>query len=187
MLLCDEISMGIDGEIDEQALLEKRSLFENQSHANNLKRLTSYARASFAGTVAEYVHCLWHEVTVRNRAGSSTGRAVAPAPGANGAVVSAEPGLSPVPGGLRKPRDVASRSSYYDFSSGVSLFQIPNGLRDFTQAVAPVNHRLYLTGFHEFAQDVQVLFARLSQHHYEALAYEWRQKKRLDHTNQRTE
>ena len=65
MLLCDEISMGIDGEIDEQALLEKRSLFESRSHANNLKRLTSYARASFAGTVAEYVHCLWHEVTVR--------------------------------------------------------------------------------------------------------------------------
>jgi hypothetical protein len=65
MLLCDEISMGIDGEIDEQALQEKRSLFESRSHANNVKRLTGYARASFAGTVAEYVHCLWHEVTVR--------------------------------------------------------------------------------------------------------------------------
>jgi hypothetical protein len=65
MLLCDEISMGIDGEIDEQALEEKRSLFESRSHANNVKRLTGYARASFAGTVAEYVHCLWHEVTIR--------------------------------------------------------------------------------------------------------------------------
>ena len=65
MLLCDEISVGIEGEIDEQALEEKRSLFESRSHANNVKRLTGYARASFAGTVAEYVHCLWHEVTVR--------------------------------------------------------------------------------------------------------------------------
>jgi hypothetical protein len=65
MLLCDEISMGIEGEIDEQALDEKRSLFESRSHANNVKRLTGYARPSFAGTVAEYVHCLWHEVTVR--------------------------------------------------------------------------------------------------------------------------
>jgi len=65
VLLCDEISMGIEGEIDEQALDEKRSLFESRSHANNLKRLTGYGRASFAGTVAEYVHCLWHEVTVR--------------------------------------------------------------------------------------------------------------------------
>ena len=65
MLLCDEISMGIEGEIDEQALEEKRSLFKSRSHANNVKRLTGYGRASFAGTVAEYVHCLWHEVTVR--------------------------------------------------------------------------------------------------------------------------
>src|ERR1039457_6884157 len=65
MLLCDEISMGIEGEIDEQALEEKRSLLDRKSHANNVKRLTGYARASFAGTAAEYVHCLWHEVTVR--------------------------------------------------------------------------------------------------------------------------
>jgi hypothetical protein len=65
MLLSDEISMGIEGEIDEQALEEKRSLGESRSHANNMKRLTRYGCASFAGTVAEYVHCLWHEVTVR--------------------------------------------------------------------------------------------------------------------------
>jgi hypothetical protein len=65
ILLCDEISMGIEGEIDELALEEKRSMFESRSHANNVKRLTGYGRASFAGTAAEYVHCLWHEVTVR--------------------------------------------------------------------------------------------------------------------------
>ena len=65
MLLNDEIIAGIEGEIDEQALEEKRSLFESRAHANNAKRLTGYCRASFAGTVAEYVHSLWHEVTVR--------------------------------------------------------------------------------------------------------------------------
>src|ERR1039458_8696335 len=65
MLLCDEISMGIEGEIDEQALEEKRSLFESRSHGNNVKRLRRYGRASLAGTVAEYVHSLWHEVTIR--------------------------------------------------------------------------------------------------------------------------
>ena len=65
MLLFDEISMGVEGEIDEQAFEEKRSLFESRSHANSSERLTRYGRASFAGTAAEYVHCLWHEVTVR--------------------------------------------------------------------------------------------------------------------------
>src|ERR1017187_1562842 len=38
MLLNDEISLGIEGQIDEQALEEKRSLFESRSHANNAKR-----------------------------------------------------------------------------------------------------------------------------------------------------
>jgi hypothetical protein len=66
MLLWDEISVGIEGEIDEQALEEKRSLFESRSHANSAWRLARYSRASFAGTAAEYVHCLWHDVTVRS-------------------------------------------------------------------------------------------------------------------------
>ena len=65
MLLGDEISIGIEGEIDEQALEEKRGLFEKPSAANNVKRLRRYGRASFAGTAAEYVHSLWHEVTIR--------------------------------------------------------------------------------------------------------------------------
>jgi hypothetical protein len=65
MLLFDEISMGVEGEIDEQAFEGKRSLFKTRSHANSAERLTRYGRASFAGTAAEYVHCLWHEVTVR--------------------------------------------------------------------------------------------------------------------------
>jgi hypothetical protein len=49
MLLGDEISMGIEGEIDEQALEEKRGLFETPSPANNVKRLRSYGRASSLG------------------------------------------------------------------------------------------------------------------------------------------
>ena len=64
-LLRAEIDAGIEGEIDEQALEEKRSLFESRSHANNSRRLEGYGRASFAGTAAEYVHCLWHDVSIR--------------------------------------------------------------------------------------------------------------------------
>jgi hypothetical protein len=65
MLLCDEIGAGIEGEIDEQALEEKCSLFERRSHTSIAGRLARYGCASLAGTAAEYVHCLWHDVTVR--------------------------------------------------------------------------------------------------------------------------
>jgi hypothetical protein len=46
-VVIDEIDAGVEGEIDEDALREK------------------HAGASFASTVAEYVHSLWHDVTVR--------------------------------------------------------------------------------------------------------------------------
>ncbi len=65
LLLREEISKGVEGEIDEQALEEKRSLFASRANANSAGRLTRYGRASFAGTAAEYVHSLWHDVTVR--------------------------------------------------------------------------------------------------------------------------
>jgi hypothetical protein len=64
-ILWDEINSGIAGEIDEQALEEKRFLFESRSHANSGRHLDSYGAASFAGTAAEYVHCLWHDVSIR--------------------------------------------------------------------------------------------------------------------------
>ena len=64
-LLREEIGAGVEGEIDEEALEEKRSLLQRRFNAGSVRRLTRYARASFAGTMAEYVHCLWHEVTVR--------------------------------------------------------------------------------------------------------------------------
>jgi len=58
-LLNEEIGMGIDSEIDEQALEQKRALLAGRSP------LEDYGRASFSATAAEYVHCLWHEVTIR--------------------------------------------------------------------------------------------------------------------------
>ncbi len=64
-LLHREIIEGITGEIDDQALVEKRSLLESRCTSPSLRRLERYACASFAGTAAEYVHCLWHDVTVR--------------------------------------------------------------------------------------------------------------------------
>jgi hypothetical protein len=64
-LLDGEIREGIPGEIDEQALEEKRSLLASRRHARSLVRLERYGFASFAGTAAEYVHSLWHDVTIR--------------------------------------------------------------------------------------------------------------------------
>jgi hypothetical protein len=64
-LLRAEIQEEITGEIDEQALAEKRRLLSSRAAARSTRRLEKYARASFAGAAAEYVHCLWHDVTVR--------------------------------------------------------------------------------------------------------------------------
>ena len=58
----------------------------------------------------------------------------------------------------RKIRFFVLIQSYYYFSSSVSFFQIPDSLRDFTQAVTPVDNRCYSSGRHELAHDGQVLF-----------------------------
>jgi hypothetical protein len=58
-LLEQETSDGITGEIDEQALEEKRAC------TGRRQSLERHGFASFAGTAAEYVHCLWHDVTIR--------------------------------------------------------------------------------------------------------------------------
>lgn len=60
-----EIEAGVQGEIDEQALEAKQRLLAGTASARSRRRLEDYARASFAGTAAEYVHCLWHDVTIR--------------------------------------------------------------------------------------------------------------------------
>jgi len=64
-LLAEEMAAGVTGEIDEDALEEKRRLMRGPASAGSPRRLERYARVSFAGTAAEYVHCLWHDVTVR--------------------------------------------------------------------------------------------------------------------------
>ena len=64
-LLGVEIEAGVPGEIEEESLCEKRVLLSSRASARSRVRLERYARTSFAATVAEYVHCLWHDVTVR--------------------------------------------------------------------------------------------------------------------------
>jgi len=66
LLLDSEIGAGIPGEIDEDALKQKRLLMSNRASAGSGGRLERYGCASFAGTVAEYVHSLWHDVTIRS-------------------------------------------------------------------------------------------------------------------------
>src|SRR5208283_2040353 len=60
--------------------------------------------------------------------------------------------------------------SYYYFSSGVSFFQIPDSLRHFTQSVALVDDRYYLTGLHEIVHDGQVPFVRSREQRDQILA-----------------
>jgi len=64
-LIEGEIAQGVRGEIDEEALRQKRRLLRSQAAARSRTRLEIYAQASFAATAAEYVHSLWHDVTVR--------------------------------------------------------------------------------------------------------------------------
>lgn len=43
----------------------KRALLASRAAARDAALIENYAAASFAATLAEYVHCLWHDVTVR--------------------------------------------------------------------------------------------------------------------------
>jgi hypothetical protein len=62
-LLEAEIRAGISGEIDEAAVEMKHQVLAG--HARSPQRLEQYGLASFAATAAEYVHSLWHDVSVR--------------------------------------------------------------------------------------------------------------------------
>jgi hypothetical protein len=64
-LIYGEIRAGVAGEVDEEALAEKRRLLANRASARSPRRLEDYGAAAFASTAAEYVHSLWHDVTVR--------------------------------------------------------------------------------------------------------------------------
>ena len=63
--LSREIEAGVEGEIDEQALEAKQRLLAGAASARSRKRLQQYACTGFAATAAEYLHCLWHDVTIR--------------------------------------------------------------------------------------------------------------------------
>jgi len=65
-LLQEEIDAEVKGEIDECALREKRAMLSSRVLAASPRRMERYAETSFAGTMAEYVHALWHEVTVQS-------------------------------------------------------------------------------------------------------------------------
>ena len=62
--------------------------------------------------------------------------------------------------------------SYHYFSLSVSVFQIPDSVRDLTQAVTPVDDGCDPSGFNELAHDDQVLFAELRHERDELLAHE---------------
>ncbi len=65
-LLRAELDSGVAGEIDEDTFELKRALLASHTAASDLGSIARYAAASYAATLAEYVHCLWHEVSVRN-------------------------------------------------------------------------------------------------------------------------
>ena len=64
-LLDTELRAGVDGEIDADALEQKQILLNNRFSARSRRRLLRYGAASFAATAAEYIHCLWHDVSLR--------------------------------------------------------------------------------------------------------------------------
>jgi hypothetical protein len=64
-LLGAELDAGITGEIDEDGLRAKGELLSSRVAARSMRRLQRYAGVSFASTAAEYIHCMWHDVTVR--------------------------------------------------------------------------------------------------------------------------
>jgi len=66
LLVDAELRAGTPGEIDEDALRQKKALLSGRFSATSRRRLERYGAASFAGTAAEYIHCLWHEVTIRS-------------------------------------------------------------------------------------------------------------------------
>jgi hypothetical protein len=65
LLVGAELRAGTPGEIDEDALRQKKALLSGCYSATSRRRLKLYGAASFAGTAAEYIHCLWHDVTIR--------------------------------------------------------------------------------------------------------------------------
>jgi hypothetical protein len=67
-----------------------------------------------------------------------------------------------------------------DFSSGVSLFQIPDRLGDLGERVGPVDDRCDLPGFDELLEDDHVLVVLRGDERPQLLAHERRQHERAE-------
>src|SRR5262249_50918466 len=79
---------------------------------------------------------------------------------------------------------VATFQIYDDFSAGMSFFQVPNGLRGFTQPVALVDYRFHLSSSHELAYGAQVFFVHFRDEREETLAHEAREHRRCNHMSE---
>jgi hypothetical protein len=64
-LLDEELQRGVTGEIDEDALGAKQRLLAYQTWRRRRTLFDRYGEMSFAGTLAEYMHGLWHDVQIR--------------------------------------------------------------------------------------------------------------------------
>lgn len=64
-LLEAELGAGIPGEIDEDSLLAKEPLMKRRAQRRVRSAFERYRDISFAGTMAEYLHGLWHDVQIR--------------------------------------------------------------------------------------------------------------------------
>jgi hypothetical protein len=65
-MLEEELRHGIRGEIDEEALAAKKSCVSSQRPWRKSRALfDQYRDVSFASTLAEYMHGLWHDVQIR--------------------------------------------------------------------------------------------------------------------------
>lgn len=65
-LLEEELSKGVGGEIDKEALSAKETFLNHRSHSPEGKEhFAAYRDASFVSTMAEYMHGLWHDVQIR--------------------------------------------------------------------------------------------------------------------------
>jgi hypothetical protein len=65
-LLDEELRTKVPGEIDEEAYAAKQALHNRRArHTRSGEKFERYRNLSFVGTVAEYMHGLWHDVQVR--------------------------------------------------------------------------------------------------------------------------
>jgi hypothetical protein len=64
-LLQEELGMGFEGEIDEEAYEAKQALPKRGRWSRTGPAFLKYRDVSFTGTCAEYMHGLWHDVQIR--------------------------------------------------------------------------------------------------------------------------